>query len=66
MVRLSPLEYNQKYKLYTSWDFGRDSNALIIWQKDFQYDKPYILRSFRRVDWDIKKFGAFITGEPSQ
>jgi len=66
MVQFQPLEYNPKFKLYTSWDFGRDSNALIIWQKDFQYDKLYILRSFRRIDWDIKKFWAFITWDPTQ
>lgn len=66
LVQFRDIEYNSQYKLYTSWDFWRDSNALIIWQKDFQHNKLYILKSIKRVNRDIKKFWAFITWTPTQ
>lgn len=66
LVEFKECEYNPQFKLYTSWDFWRDSNAVIIWQKDFQYNKLYIIKSFRRVNRDIKKFWAFITWVPTQ
>jgi len=49
MVRFEDIKYNKSMKLYTSWDFGLDSNALIFWQKDFLTDKLYIIKSIRRV-----------------
>lgn len=66
MVQFKEVEYNPQFKLYSSWDFWRDSNAVIVWQKDFQHNKLYILKAIKRVNWDIKKFWAFITWVPIQ
>jgi len=66
LVRFRQVDYNPEYRTYTSWDFGRDSNALIIWQKDFKTWRIYQLRSIRKVWWHIKKFAAFCTWKPTQ
>lgn len=66
LVRVKPLEYNPNLKTYTSWDFGRDSNALIFWQKDFWTNRLFIIHSVKRVNWHIEKFLAFVTGKPTQ
>lgn len=66
LVKFEKLEYNEEYKLYTSWDFGRDSNVCQVWQKDFKYNKLYLLLSFRRVNRHIKQFAWLIIWEPTQ
>ena len=66
MVKLRDVEYNSDFKTYTTQDFWRDSNALIIWQKDFRTNQLYILKTIRRVNWHIEKFTAFITWKPVQ
>lgn len=66
LVRQEELEYNPKFRTYSAWDFGRDSNVLQIWQKDFDTNRVYMLRSIRRKWWHIRKFAAFCTGTPTQ
>lgn len=66
LVRQEELVYNPNIRTYTAWDFGRDSNVLQIWQKDFDTNRVYMLRSIRRKGWHIKKFAAFCTGTPTQ
>ena len=66
MVRFEDIKYNKSMKLYTSWDFGLDSNALIFWQKDFLTDKLYIIKSIRRVWREIEQMLAFVLWEFQQ
>jgi len=66
LVRQEELLYNPNFRTYTAWDFGRDSNVLQIWQKDFDTNRVYMLRSIRRKWWHIRKFAAFCTGTPTQ
>ena len=56
MVAIAYYPYDPNMKLYRSFDFGRDSNACIRWQKDFRTNMLYIIRSVRRKDWNIKQF----------
>lgn len=66
LVSFDKLEYNPEFKLYTSWDFGRDSNVCQIWQKDFKHNKLYLIFSFRRVNRHIKQFASLLIWEASQ
>ena len=66
LVTIAKVEHNPQFRAYTSWDFGRDSNALIFWEKDFKTNRLYIVRTIRKKDWHIKKFGAFVVGQPTQ
>lgn len=66
LVKFEKIEFNPEYKLYTSWDFWRDSNVCQIWQKDFKYNKLYLLFSFRRKNRHIKQFAWLLVGEPTQ
>lgn len=52
-------------KTYTSRDFGLDTNALIIWQKNFRTNRLQIISSVQRVNRDLRKFAAFVTGKPT-
>lgn len=65
MVAISYYPYDPNMKLYRSFDFGRDSNACIRWQKDFRTNMLYIIRSVRRKDWNIKQFAWLVTGRPT-
>lgn len=61
LVKFTKVDYNPEFRTYTSWDFGRDSNALIFVQKDFRTNRLYILRTIRKKNWHIEKFLAFVT-----
>lgn len=65
MVKIWKYEYNPDLKTYTSWDFGRDANVVIVWQKDFKFNKLYIIKSFEKINRDIQKFASFITWKPT-
>ena len=65
-VRIGKVKYDPNLATYTSWDFGRDTNALIFWQKDHTINRLKIFYSISRIDWDIDKFCAFVTGRPTQ
>jgi len=41
-------------------------NVVIVWQKDFKFNKIIVLEVFQRENRDIDKFAAFITGKPTQ
>ena len=64
-VKIKKVEYDSDLKTYTSWDFWRDMNVVIIWQKDFQFNRLKIIKSFSKINWDIDKFAAFITWKPT-
>lgn len=64
-VNIKKIEYNANFKTYTSWDFWRDTNCVIIWQKDFQFNRLKIIKSFSKVNRDIDKFAAFIVWKPT-
>lgn len=64
LVTFKELTYNPKFKLYTSWDFGRDSNVVQVWQKDFQFNRLYLLTSFRRINRHIKQFASLLIWTP--
>ena len=66
LVKIWKVEYNPEFKLYTSWDFWRDSNCIQFWQKDFKYNKLFLINSVKRVDWHIEEMCAFILWEPIQ
>ena len=55
LVRVKPLEYDPSLKTYTSWDFGRDSNALIFWQKDFASNRLFTALEFSRQSTSVRK-----------
>ena len=65
-VSIKKVEYLHELPTYTSWDFGRDTNALIIWQKDHKTNRLKIIFSISREDWDIERFCAFVTWRPTQ
>lgn len=52
--------------LYTSWDFGRDTTAILWIQKDFSTGLNYIIDAYENADKDIDFFQAFITGDLTQ
>lgn len=56
--------YDVNRHTYWSWDFGRDSIAFCLWQKDFQTGNVYLIKSFRRVNWNIKDFAGLVLWKP--
>jgi len=56
--------YDVTRHTYWSWDFGRDSIAFCLWQKDFQTGNIFLIKSFRRVNWHIKDFAWLVLGKP--
>lgn len=58
--------YNIKRKTYWSWDFWRDSNSFILWQKDFITWAVYVIKTFERVWRHIKDFAWLVIWKPYQ
>jgi len=58
--------YDIKRKTYWSWDFGRDSNAFILWQKDYKTWMLFVIKTFERVWWHIKDFAWLVIWKPYQ
>lgn len=58
--------YDVNRQTYGSWDFGRDSIAFCLWQKDFYSWNIYLIKSFRRVNWNIKDFAGLVLWKPYQ
>ena len=56
--------YDVNRHTYWSWDFGRDSIAFCLWQKDFQTGNVFLIKSFKRVNWNIKDFAWLVLGKP--
>ena len=56
--------YDVNRHTYWSWDFGRDSIAFCLWQKDFQTGNVYLIKSFRRINWNIKDFAGLVLWKP--
>lgn len=56
--------YDVNRHTYWSWDFGRDSIAFCLWQKDFQTWNVFLIKSFRRVNWNIKDFAGLVLWKP--
>lgn len=56
--------YDVNRHTYWSWDFGRDSIAFCLWQKDFQTGNVFLIKSFRRVNWNIKDFAGLVLWKP--
>lgn len=56
--------YDVSRHTYWSRDFGRDSIAFCLRQKDFQTGNVYLIKSFRRVNWNIKDFAGLVLGKP--
>ena len=56
--------YDISRHTYWSWDFGRDSIAFCLWQKDFQTGNVFLIKSFRRVNWNIKDFAGLVLWKP--
>lgn len=53
-------------KVYTGWDFWLDTTALIFFQKNFRTGRLQVISAVQRVDRDLRKFAAFVTGRPTQ
>lgn len=56
--------YDVNRHTYWSWDFGRDSIAFCLWQKDFQTGNVFLIKSFKRVNWNIKDFAGLVLWKP--
>lgn len=56
--------YDVSRHTYWSRDFGRDSIAFCLWQKDFQTGNVFLIKSFRRVNWNIKDFAGLVLWKP--
>lgn len=56
--------YDVNRHTYWSWDFGRDSIAFCLRQKDFQTWNVFLIKSFKRVNWNIKDFAWLVLGKP--
>ena len=56
--------YDVSRHTYWSRDFGRDSIAFCLRQKDFQTGNVFLIKSFRRVNWNIKDFAGLVLGKP--
>ena len=56
--------YDVSRHTYWSRDFGRDSIAFCLRQKDFQTGNVYLIKSFRRVNWNIKDFAGLVLWKP--
>lgn len=57
--------FNPERMLYTSWDYGRDTTAIIWFQKDFENDLIYIIDAYQNIDKDIDFYAAFVNGIPT-
>ncbi len=55
--------YNPRLPLYTSWDFGRDMNVIVWYQKDFDENKVYVIDSYQVKDKPIEFMASFILGD---
>lgn len=67
ICRFGEYKYDPKLHTFTSWDFGRDSTAIIWVQYDPMTDTHYIIDSFRKSKLDdpnivIEFFRPFVTG----
>lgn len=60
-----PYMYHKDRRTYLSFDFWRDMNAMIVWQKDFRTNQLFIPFCVARKNWHIKKFMCFVTGKPT-
>ena len=56
--------YDVNRHTYWSRDFGRDSIAFCLRQKDFQTGNVFLIKSFRRVNWNIKDFAGLVLWKP--
>lgn len=56
--------YDVSRHTYWSRDFGRDSIAFCLWQKDFQTWNVFLIKSFKRVNWNIKDFAGLVLWKP--
>lgn len=56
--------YDVSRHTYWSRDFGRDSIAFCLRQKDFQTGNVFLIKSFRRVNWNIKDFAGLVLWKP--
>ena len=61
-VRFEQVSYDQKLPLYTSWDFGRDMNVIVWYQKDFNENKVYVIDAYQVKDKPIEFMASFILG----
>lgn len=62
LARFGKYKFDPQKMLYSSWDFGRDTTAIIWMQKDFDTDEIYIIDAYENKDKDIEFYAAFITG----
>lgn len=64
-VQIREVYFNPKLPLYTAWDFGRDMNAVIWVQKDFDTNTLYIIDAYQVPLKPIEYLAAFVTGVPT-
>lgn len=64
-VSITTTQFNPSLPLFTSWDFGRDMNAIIWFQKDWYTNRVYAIDAYQVPNKPIEFMAAFITGEPS-
>ena len=62
LCKFGAYDYEPGRKLYTSWDFGRDTTAIIWIQKDFITDTCYVIDFYQNSDKDIDFYAPFLTG----
>lgn len=63
-VTIKSVPYDPLLPLYTSWDFGRDMNAIIWWQKDFHTNRLKIIDCYQKKNVPIEFMVSFIYGKP--
>lgn len=63
-ARIGKYEFNPNLKLYTSWDYGLDMNAVIWFQKDFKTNAIYIIDAFQKPNEEIRSFAGYVKGSP--
>lgn len=63
LVTFDDCQFNPNLKLYTSWDFGRDMNAVIWMQKDYTTNTLYIIDAYQKSKTDIDFFAPLVTGK---
>lgn len=61
-VKEGKVVYDPNRPLYCSWDFGRDSTALIWFQKDMKTNKVYVVDAYQRSNQSPDYFVPFFTG----
>ncbi len=66
MVQIWKYIYQWDRFTYTWMDFWLDTNACIIFQKDFRTNSLYMIKAFKRVDRDIRQFWWLIIWKPTQ